>query len=83
MRKLLLTIGSFLVLTSIYWNCESKKILSETEFEQTVFYEIFPAILDSIYFDERLRLPLPPPPDFLEEKGYDMKSENGGYSKNY
>ena len=83
MKKLPLILGSFLVLTSFFWNCESKKMSSETEFGQTVFYEIFPAVLDSIHYDMRLMPPPPIPPDLLEDKGYDIKSENEGYSNAY
>jgi len=36
------------------------------EFEQTVFYELFPALADSIHFDIRLSHPIPPMPIFDE-----------------
>ncbi|MBO0593944.1 hypothetical protein I2486_21300 [Cellulophaga sp. E16_2] len=75
MKKPLTTIITLLVLISIFWNCKPEKIISETEFEQAVFYKIFPAILDSIYYDRRLVPPPPPPPDFLEKKGYDVKND--------
>ncbi|MEP2280318.1 hypothetical protein [Maribacter sp.] len=61
MRKPLTSFFAILVLTSIFWNCKQEKIVSETIFEQAVFYEIFPSILDSIYDDSR-KSPPPPPP---------------------
>ena len=57
-------------MTFFCWNCEKEKVISETEFEQAVFYEIFPAILDSIYYDKRLYPPPPPPPDFFDKEEY-------------
>ncbi|TYA58019.1 hypothetical protein [Formosa maritima] len=65
MKKTLSTIIFALVCTSIFWNCKQETSLSETEFEQIVFYEMFPTILDSIYYDNRL-MPPPPPPEFFE-----------------
>ena len=67
MRKTLPTIILTLVLTSIFWNCKEERTLSETEFEQSAFYEIFPSILDSIYHDRRLFPPPPPSPDFFDK----------------
>ncbi|WP_236951502.1 hypothetical protein [Mariniflexile rhizosphaerae] len=64
---MLTKIFPFLVLTSIFWNCKQEKVISETEFEQVVFYEIFPSILDSIYYDKRMT---PPPPEFFDKKEY-------------
>jgi len=58
-------------------------MLSDTEFEQEVFYEIFPSIIDSIHYDMRLVPPPPPPPDFLEEKGYDVNNVSAPYNKAY
>lgn len=58
-----------------------KDVVSDTsDFEQTVFYKIFPSILDSIHYDRRLIPPPPPPPEYLEERGYDVKSD---YRKAY
>ncbi len=58
------------MLTSIFLNCEQEKVVSETEFEQAVFYEIFPSILDSIYDDRRKSPPPPPPsPEFFDKYG--------------
>ena len=70
MRKPLTTFFAILVLTSIFWNCKQEKVISETEFEQAVFYEIFPSILDSIYDDRRKSPPPPPPsPEFFDKYG--------------
>ncbi|APX99719.1 hypothetical protein [Lacinutrix venerupis] len=71
MRKPLTTIFTFLVLSLIFWNCKQEKVISETEFGQVVFYEIFPSVLDSIYYDKRMTPPPPPPPEFFEKKEYD------------
>jgi len=75
MKKTLATIIKLFVLISIFGNCKSEKVISETEFEQAVFYETFPSILDSIYYDRRMVPPPPPPPDFLEKKGYNVKAD--------
>ncbi len=69
MRKTFPTVILTLVITSIFWNCKEDKVLSESEFEQVVFYEIFPSILDSIYYDKRLTPS--PPPEFFNKKEYD------------
>lgn len=61
MKKLLPTIFLTLVINSIFWNCKAVKTLSEAEFEQFVFYEVFPIFLDQVFFDRR-RSPPPPPP---------------------
>ena len=66
MRKTLPIIILTLVITSFFWNCKEEIVQSESEFEQAVFYEIFPAILDSIYYDKRMLPPPPPPPEFFE-----------------
>ena len=68
MRKPLSTIFIFLILTSIFWNCKQEKVISETEFEQAVFYEIFPSILETIYYERRMSPPPPPPsPEFFDK----------------
>ena len=70
MRKPLTTFFAILILTSVFWNCKQEKVISETEFEQAVFFEIFPSILDSIYDDRRKSPPPPPPsPEFFDKYG--------------
>ena len=59
---------------------QGNKITSSEKFEQSVFYEIFPSIIDALYQDIRLIPPPPPPPNVLEKKGYDLKR---GYSNAY
>ncbi|PWI28875.1 hypothetical protein DI383_14425 [Flavobacteriaceae bacterium LYZ1037] len=67
MRKKIPSLILTLILASFFWNCKEEKNLPQSEFEQAVFYEIFPAILDSIYYDKRmLPPPPPPPPEFFE-----------------
>ena len=48
--------------------------LSDLEFEQEVFYQLFPKLSDTLYFDLRLA-PTPPPtsPKYLEEKDLMLK----------
>ena len=75
MKKQLGSIIIAIILTLILWSCNKEKLLSKSEFEQAVFYEIFPEILDSIYFDIRLLPPPPPSPSILKEKGYDVESD--------
>ena len=61
-------------------NCEQKKSeLTDLEFEQKVFYDLFPELSAKMYDDIRL-IPTPPPPspDYLNEKGFDSKN---GYDK--
>ena len=70
MRKTLSSIFIVSILTLFFWNCREEKVLSKIEFEKAVFYEIFPAILDSIYYDKRLSPPPPPPPEFFEKEEY-------------
>ena len=57
-------------------NCEKKTELTNLEFEQKVFYELFPELSDKMYTDIRL-IPTPPPPspDYLTERGFDTKSD--------
>lgn len=60
-KKLTLSLIPILILL---FSCEKKQ--SELEFEQSVVYEIFPALMDSLDFDFRLKLPPPPRPIFNE-----------------
>lgn len=60
----------FLILSCSFWNCKQDKVLSQTEFEQAVLYEIAPSIIDSIFYDRRILPPPPPLPDFFEKEEY-------------
>lgn len=75
MTKQLIVIITLLVFTSIFWNCKRGKVVSKTDFEQAVFYEIFPEIIDSIYFEKRLSPPPPPPPEFFDKAEYENNIE--------
>ncbi|MDF4201601.1 hypothetical protein PXD56_01455 [Maribacter sp. SA7] len=57
-------------MTLFFCNCKKEKVISDADFEQTVFYEIFPAILDSIYYDKRLPPPPPPSSEFFAKEEY-------------
>ena len=76
MRESLQTIILTILFSVILLNCEQQKELSNVEFEQQVFYELFPELSDRMYQDLRL-FPTPPPPspDYLQEKGFDAKSD--------
>ncbi|WP_282144521.1 hypothetical protein [Cellulophaga baltica] len=80
MKKSLGLVITLFITAPFLWNCNQEKTLSGIEFEQAVFYEVFPAVIDSIYYDWRLIPPPPPPPDFLEKRGYDVK---GDFKKAY
>ncbi|GGE29132.1 hypothetical protein [Psychroflexus planctonicus] len=73
-QRTLLLISIILVLFS----CEKKQ--SELEFEQSVVYEIFPALMDSLHFDFRLNPPPPPRPVF-NEKGEIIGTDTTGIGK--
>jgi hypothetical protein len=77
MKKTLTSIFVLSILTFFFWNCKEEKVINETEFEQNVFYEIFPTILDSIYYDKRLIPPPPPPPDFFQKEEYKNNIDKG------
>ncbi len=64
-----------ILISFTFFNCEQKKELTDLEFEQKVFYELFPELSDKIYFDIRLIPPPPPPPDYLTEKGFDAETD--------
>ena len=70
MRKPLKSLFILSILTLSYLSCKENKVISETEFEQAVFYEFFPSIIDSIHYDKRLLPPPPPPPEFFEKEEY-------------
>lgn len=77
MRKPLKLIFILSILTLFYLGCKENKVISETEFEQAVFYEIFPSIIDSIHYDKRLLPPPPPPPEFFEKEDYKNNIDKG------
>ncbi len=54
-KKIALLLFSLCILL---FSCEKKQ--SDFEFEQSVVYEIFPALIDSLHFDYRLKPPAPP-----------------------
>jgi len=61
----------FLVLISVLGSCKQEQQQPKPKLAQTVFYEIFPALLDSIFYDKRV-IPLapPPPPEYYKDKPY-------------
>ncbi|WP_010519372.1 hypothetical protein [Croceivirga radicis] len=67
LRKILL-----LSLASIaFYTCEKKTEPSYSEFEQKVFYELFPELSDMLYTDTRIiATPPPPPPEYLTKLGF-------------
>lgn len=77
MRKPFKLIFILFTSTLFYWNCKEDKVISETKFEQAVFYQIFPSIIDSIHFDKRLLPPPPPPPEFFEKEEYKNDIDKG------
>ncbi|PTM08159.1 MAG: hypothetical protein DA407_08750 [Bacteroidetes bacterium] len=72
-----LTLLLFLI-SVLYFRCDKKQ--TELEFEQSVVYEIFPALMDSLYYDFRLKLPRPPKPIF-NEKGEIIGTDTTGNGK--
>ena len=69
----------FLILMiGLLFSCEKKQ--SDLEFEQSVVYEIFPALMDSLHFDLRLTPPPPPRPIF-NEKGEIIGTDTTGIAK--
>jgi len=73
-KRTFLLISIILVLFS----CEKKQ--SELEYEQSVVYEIFPALMDSLDFDFRL-IPPPPPRPIFSEKGEIIRIDTTGMGK--
>ncbi|WP_146035284.1 hypothetical protein [Formosa algae] len=67
MKQTLILLSTFLVL----FNCKEKQ--TDLEFEQSVAYEIFPALMAKLHFD--IRLAPPPPPQPI----YDTKNNLIGY----
>ena len=76
MKKRLSILFIILVSLILFLNCKEKGRISDTEFEQAVIYEIFPAILDSIYQDRRLIPTPPPPPSYIDSNGKELKSDS-------
>lgn len=76
MKKRFVITITLLMSTTFFLNCREKKVLFEVDFEQSVFYELFPELFDALHFDLRL-IPDPPPPspEYLIKGGYDAKSE--------
>ena len=71
---------TFLLISIILVLFGCKKKQSELEFEQSVVYEIFPILMDSLHFDFRLKLPPPPMPIF-NEKGEIIGTDTTGIGK--
>lgn len=69
MKRKLLQIFILLVLAFSFFSCNEAKTSSKLKLDQSVFYEIFPAIIDSIYFDIRLG-PLPSERFFSDKEQY-------------
>lgn len=81
MKETQLKILILLFTTTFLSSCiEEKRKPSKPDLELAVFYEVFPLIIDSIYYDSRLNSPPPPPPEVLAIKGYDVKK---GFKKAY
>ena len=64
MKKLTALLFALFLITLFSSNSVYKNELSQTNFGKTVFYEIFPSLIDSIHTDSRL-MP-PPPPEYFE-----------------
>ncbi|SDF16159.1 hypothetical protein SAMN05421636_11432 [Pricia antarctica] len=70
-----MTIKQVFVIISIFLlfsSCEKKQ--TDLEFEQSVAYEIFPALMDELHYDTRLGPPSPPKPIYDANEnliGYD------------
>ena len=62
MKKLTTLLFALFVITLFSSNGVNKNVQSQTSFGETVFYEIFPSLIDSIHTDSRL-MP-PPPPEY-------------------
>ena len=79
MKKKLSILFIILVSLVLFLNCNGKERISDTDFEQAVIYEIFPAILDSIHQDRRLIPPPPPPPSHIDSNGKEVKSDSSRF----
>jgi hypothetical protein len=74
-KKLLLLLTS---VTLFFFSCEERH--SDLEFEKSVAYEIFPALMDSLYFDNRL-IPPPPPKPIFNDSGEIVGVDTSGDGK--
>ncbi|TRZ45131.1 hypothetical protein [Robertkochia solimangrovi] len=68
-----------ILIFALHNSCEKKQ--SELEFEQSVVYEIFPALMDSLHFDYRLKPPPPPPRPIFNEQGEIIGTDTTGIAK--
>jgi hypothetical protein len=60
----MITKQTFVIISILLVLIVCNKKQSELEFEQSVIYEIFPALIDSLHFDSRNITPPPPKPIF-------------------
>ena len=81
MKKLIL-LFTLLIITVITSNCAQKQELSQANFGEAVFYEIFPLLLDSIHADDRLT-PLQPIEfyKFMDSTGTNKKRYEEGFEE--
>ena len=63
----------------LLFSCEQKS--SELKFEQAVVYEIFPALMDSLHRDFRLKPPPPPPKPIINENGEIIGRDSTGFQQ--
>ncbi|PVW14172.1 hypothetical protein [Marixanthomonas spongiae] len=81
MKKFLFTTFIFSVVILAFCSCNQKENIYEEEFEQAVFYELFPAILDSLHYDKRLMPPAPPPSSFVNSNGIRIEYDSINYKQ--
>ncbi|MGJ5640792.1 hypothetical protein [Formosa sp. S-31] len=82
MRKKAYILFALFIFTSLCSYSQEEKEISDIAFEKAVFYDIFPSIIDSIYFETRLHLPPPPPPGFFYSNE-EYKSDSNKAIKDY
>ncbi|MDB9961145.1 hypothetical protein OAD62_03535 [Oceanihabitans sp.] len=68
MKKSLSQFILLLTILLVFTSCNRQESFSHSDFEQNVFYQIFPSLVDSIHFDRRF-LPPPPPPPIKDKNG--------------
>ncbi len=66
-----------ILLFPLLFSCEQNS--SALKFEQGVVYEIFPALMDSLHRDFRLKPPPPPPKPILNENGEIIGRDSTGF----